>query len=225
MSLEGKNVADIGCGDGIMALGVCQKARPARLTGFDIRLTDENHLLASASAEGVVSELPAQLEFRQSTPTTTQAAEGEFEFAYSWSAFEHIAEPIAVLTEIRRILVPHGALFLQLWPFYHSARGSHLWEWFPEEFHHLRAAPVDVVSEMRATPAGDGRLTEYMAGEFEHLNRITLAELQRAVLTGGFDVRRLELLSLPTALTPDLGRYSWADLAVSGVKLIATPRQ
>jgi 2-polyprenyl-3-methyl-5-hydroxy-6-metoxy-1,4-benzoquinol methylase len=207
-----------------MALGVCEKARPARLTGFDLRPTDRDQLLELARAEGALSELPATLEFRQSAPTTTPARDGEYEIVYSWSAFEHIADPIAVLSEIRRIIVPHGVFFLQLWPFYLSARGSHLWEWFPEEFHQLRSYPVEVVAEMKNLDTETKQRTEYMASEFERLNRITLAELQRAVLVAGFDVRRLELLTLPTALTPDLGRYSWADLAVGGVKLVATPR-
>lgn len=224
ISLAGRRVADVGSGDGIMALGLCQKAKPARLTGFDVRLTDSANLLRRATEEGVATELPPELEFRESTPEKTSAQDGEFEIAYSWSAFEHIADPTAVLSEIRRILTPTGTFMLQLWPFYLSARGSHLWEWFPDEFHHLRSAPADVAAELRASSTHPER-TAYMADEFDHLNRITLAGLQRAVLASGFDVRRLELITLPTALTPDIGWYSWADLAVSGIKLIATPRR
>jgi ubiquinone/menaquinone biosynthesis C-methylase UbiE len=224
MALDGRKIADIGCGDGIMALGVSHQARPAQLIGFDINLTDSEYLLGRARAEGVAAGLPAGLEFRQSTPLSTPAPDDEFDFVYSWSAFEHIAEPISVLAEIRRILRPEGVFFLQLWPFYLSARGSHLWDWFPDEFHQLRENHQDVVAQMGVSDRHSVEWTHYMANEFERLNRITLQELQRAVLAGGFDVRRLELISLPTALTPELGRYSWADLAVSGVKLAATLR-
>ncbi len=35
------------------------------------------------------------------------------------------------------------------------------------------------------------------------------------MLTAGFDVIRLELLSSPTKLTPPLARYSWCNLATS----------
>jgi hypothetical protein len=44
-----------------------------------------------------------------------------------------------------------------------------------------------------------------MIGECERLNRIAVAELQRAVLIAGFDVVRPELLNSPTMLTPSLG--------------------
>jgi hypothetical protein len=55
-----------------------------------------------------------------------------------------------VLDEVRRILRPDGHFFLQLWPFYHSAKGSHLWQWFDEDFHHLLANERDIVAQVAA---------------------------------------------------------------------------
>jgi hypothetical protein len=63
-----------------------------------------------------------------------------------------------------------------------------------------------------------------MTGEFERLNRITVAELQFVVLASGFDVIRLELISWPTTITPALARYAWTDLAIGGIKFLARPR-
>lgn len=224
IDLAGATVADVGCGDGIMALGLCHRARPASLVGFDINATDPAGLAARAAAEGVSVQLPPELDFRASEATRIPSEDAQFDVVYSWSAFEHIFDPIGVLTEIRRILRPGGAFFLQLWPFYLSARGSHLWEWFPEEFHHLRENHKDVVQQLAGSDRHSSEWTGYMSNEFERLNRVTLEELQRSVLASGFDVRRLELLTAPTGVTPELGRYTWADLAVSGVKLIASPR-
>lgn len=224
LSLKGATIADVGCGDGIMALGLAARAHPRRLVGFDVVPTDLEALLTRARAEGVIDgALPAELEFRQSAATSAPAGDGEFEFIYSWSAFEHIADPIGVLTEIRRMLRPTGHFFLQLWPFFLSARGSHLWDWFPEDFHHLLASDEEVAGALAASDRHSAEWTSYMAHEYEKLNRITLEELQRAVLASGFDVRRLELLSSPMMLSPKLGRYSWADLGVGGIKLLATP--
>jgi ubiquinone/menaquinone biosynthesis C-methylase UbiE len=224
ITLEGRDVADIGCGDGIMALGVCHRARPRKLTAFDIVPTNADVLLARSSAEGIGKELPVALEFRESSPTATPAEDESFDFVYSWSAFEHIADPIGVLTEIRRIIRPSGVFFLQLWPFYNSAKGSHLWDWFEQDFHHLVMGEREIVEQMGDSDRHSKEWTEYMTREFEHLNRITLDELQRAVIVSGFDVRRLELLSSPTLLTPELARYAWADLAIGGIKLLAAPR-
>lgn len=58
ITLEGKQVADIGCGDGIIDLALATKARPSELVGFDVNLTDAEHLLARASAEGFADQLP-----------------------------------------------------------------------------------------------------------------------------------------------------------------------
>lgn len=223
VTLEGRDIADVGCGDGIMALGLCQRVSPRRLVAFDIVPTNTERLLEMSRAEGAADALPAELEFRTSSPTSSPAADQEFDFVYSWSAFEHIADPINVLREIRRILRPTGHFFLQLWPFYFSSKGSHLWEWFDADFHHLLESGPDIVDKLNETDRNPER-APYMAREFERLNRVTVSELQRSVLAAGFDVHRLELLSTPVHLTPELGRYDWADLAIGGVKLIALPR-
>ena len=119
-----------------MDLGVLHKARPGNLTGFDLNQTNTDHLLRRAREEA--SRQPSTwLSFERSEVDRLPAEDGAFDYAFSWSAFEHISQPIGVLREVRRILAPDGAFFLQLWPFYFSAKGSHLWEWFPEDFHHL----------------------------------------------------------------------------------------
>jgi ubiquinone/menaquinone biosynthesis C-methylase UbiE len=223
ISLTDRVVADVGCGDGIIDLGILQKARPRRLVGFDLNLTDTEHLRRLASAEGVSTSDWDGLSFERSEATRLPAEDGAFEFVTSWSAFEHISRPADVLNEIRRILSDNGAFFLQLWPFYYSAKGSHLWEWFPEDHHHLQRAESEIVQELHASDVKPPDWTQMMAREFQHLNRLTVEELQRAMLSAGFVVRRLELLASPTRLTPELARFSWLDLGVSGIKLIATP--
>ena len=221
--LAGKTVADVGCGDGIMDLGVLHKARPRQLVGFDLNPTNAEYLARRAREEGVSDSDWDGLAFERSEVSRLPAEDGAFDIAFSWSAFEHISQPIEVLMEIRRILAPGGAFFLQLWPFYHSAKGSHLWDWFPEDHHHLQRPESEIVQEVLASDRKREDWTQMMAREFQHLNRITVDELQRSMLAAGFVTRRLELLASPTALTPELGRYSWLDLGVSGIKLIATP--
>jgi ubiquinone/menaquinone biosynthesis C-methylase UbiE len=223
LSLSGRVIADVGCGDGFMDLGVLHKARPSKLVGYDLNLTDTEYLRRRAGEEGVDAADLDGLEFDRSTATHVPADDGTFDFAFSWSAFEHIARPIEVLTEIRRILSPEGAFFLQLWPFYFSSKGSHLWEWFPEDHHHLQEAESDIVKHLDASDVKPPDWTAMMSREFQHLNRITVDELQRSMQAAGFVVRRVELLTGATRITPELGRYSWLDLAIGGVKLIATP--
>lgn len=223
--LTDRDVADFGCGEGTMALGLHRRVAPRRLVGFDVKPVDLELLSANAKAVGVSSALPPNLEFRQSTASAIPAEREEFDFVYSWSAFEHVSDPVVALDEVRRVLRPDGHFFLQLWPFYFSAKGSHLWQWYEEDFHHLYVNERDVVGQVIADDRQPREWADYMTHEFERLNRVTLDQLQRSVLAAGFDVLRVELISTPTALTPSLARYSWADLAISGIKLLATSRR
>lgn len=223
ISLTDRTVADVGCGDGIMDLGLVDKTLPQRLTGFDLNPTNTEYLYGRAREEGIDDMPRERLSFECSEVQRLPAEDGSFDLAFSWSAFEHISRPIEVLEEIHRILSPNGAFFLQLWPFYLSAKGSHLWEWFPEDHHHLYRPESEIAEEILASDLKPEDWTQMMAREFQNLNRLTVDELQRSMLAAGFIVRRLELLASPTRLTPELARYSWLDLGVSGIKLIATP--
>jgi ubiquinone/menaquinone biosynthesis C-methylase UbiE len=225
VALRDKVVADIGTGDGIMALGVAHHAKPARLVGFDINRTDVEHLVRRAREEGVTQILPPQLSFVESAPERLPAADEEFDIVFTWSAFEHVKNPLAVLSETRRILKPDGVLFLQLWPFYFSERGSHLWDWFPGPFHHLSDSGEGIADAMRHSSFADEERTEYMIREFGTLNRLTLDDLQDALIAAKFDVVRLELLTNLVAIPKQLARsVRLTNLGIAGVKLTAVPR-
>jgi SAM-dependent methyltransferase len=224
VDIRGLRVADVGCGDGIMALGVALRMRPAELVGFDVNVTDKDGLLARARAQRAANTLPENLTFTQCTPTRLPAPDASFDLVYTWSAFEHVQDPVAVLTEINRVLGPDGLLFLQLWPFYLSERGSHLWDWFPQPFHHLLNSEEEIEATMTARGAGGDFMTGYMLDEFKKLNRISLGGLQDALLAAGFDILRLELITHLVGLDPELARrHRLLDLGTGGVKLLARP--
>ena len=111
-SLEGKDVADIGCGDGITDLGLVHKTSPVRLVGFDVNQTNTDVLSRRAQQEGVGATLPPQLDFVQSGETSLPAGDASFDYVITWSAFEHIQE--------REIHIPiqylfSGIRFLCVW--------------------------------------------------------------------------------------------------------------
>lgn len=222
VTLEGKRVADVGCGDGIIDLGLVNRVPLESLTGFDVNPVDTGHLLRVAGEAGVATEIPPNLEFVVSEPQRLPAETESYDAVVTWSAFEHIAEPISVLGEINRILRPDGVMFLQLWPFFHSARGSHLWDWFDDDYPNLLHHEDDVLAHMRANPSGGEGWTEYMIREYRHLNRIDVDELQRSILAAGMVVRRFELLTHTVTIPTELQRYPLSQLGISGVKLVAT---
>src|SRR5439155_11774981 len=108
-------------GDGIIDLGILHKARPRRLVGFDLNLTDAEQLARRAQEQGVTDPDWDGLSFERSEVTRLPAGDGAVDFVFSWSAFVQISRPRYVLCEIRRILAPGGACLLQLWPCHLSA--------------------------------------------------------------------------------------------------------
>jgi len=221
IDLAGRSVADIGAGDGTIDLGVAVKGRPERLVGFDVVETDMAALAAMARREGVVARLPENLEFRTSRARSLPAEDDSFDLAFSWSTFEHVTEPTALLREVRRVLRPHGVLMIQIWPFFHSQHGSHLWHWFPEGFVQLLRDEADIEAAVRRRLGPDPEWAEVLLAEFRSCNRLTLDGLQAALLAAGFHVAKLELLTEPVHVPPELERYPLSQLGVAGVKLLA----
>ena len=223
LSLEGKRVADVGSGDGIIDLALAQRGAPAELVGFDVRRTDGAHLLEEARTFGVADALPPNLRFEASEAARIPAPDAAFDVVVTWSTFEHVSDPPAMMREISRVLARDGVLFLQLWPFYHSERGSHLWDWFPDGFHHLVTTPEEIAQAIRERPGGTTAWADYMLREFRDLNRVTVDDLHDAIVGAGLRVRKLELLSNTVHLPDADVRVRLTDLGVAGIKLLATP--
>jgi SAM-dependent methyltransferase len=222
IDLAGKQVADIGCGDGVIDLGVALKGSPERLVGYDIRPTDTKALVRAAQAAGVATELPACLSFETSGPEYIPAPDDTFDVVYTWSAFEHVSNPVALLRDIRRVLKEDGCLFLQLWPFYHSEHGGHLWIQYEDPFPHLTRDDATILDEVRGERATDP--SRSAGDEYRSLNRLTLDELQRALLATGLLVTKLHLLTATVHIPPRLAHVPLTQLGVGGVELLAVPR-
>ena len=223
VDLKRKRVADIGSGDGIIDLALALRGRPRALVGYDVVPTNSSHLLALARRHAGVEALPPVLSFRHSEPERIDAPDAAYDVVVTWSVFEHARDPAGLLREMRRIVRPDGALFLQLWPFYHSRQGSHLWDWFPEPFHHLGQSVEEIEARVRASDRHGEEWSEYMLREFRTLNRITLDELGEAVRAAGFSIRELELIAHRSRVPSGLDELPLSVLGVGGVKLLAVP--
>lgn len=221
-SLEGASVADIGCGDGIIDLGLALKGKPEKLVGYDLVPTDVDALVRAAAAAGVADELPECLSFAASSPDQVPAEHDRFDIVVTWSAFEHVSQPATMLSEIARILRPDGVLFLQLWPFYYSEHGGHLWPHYDEPFPHLHNSDPAVRERLRGrrgtAPSRDA------VDEYESLNRISVDDLHRAALAAGLLVTKLELLTDAVHIPRELTHLPLSHVGVGGVKLLAVPR-
>jgi SAM-dependent methyltransferase len=219
ISLEGKTVADIGCGDGILDLGVAVQAKPDRLVGFDILAHDVEELQERAATYAGIEKLPDNLYFCVSDTTRLPAEDDEFDYVISWSAFEHIADPVAILREIRRVLRPHGVLFIQLWPFYHSAHGTHLVDWFPDGFAQFKHTNEEILRRLRSS--GEQQMASDMLEAYRTLNGITADGLQDALRQTGFRIVKVALNSEAVHIPVEASHLPLSQVAISGIKLLA----
>lgn len=223
LTLQGKRVADVGCGDGLIDLGICHLGQPDLLVGYDLRAVDTEALISQAVAHGVATQLPEALQFLVSEPCVVPAESDAFDFVVSWSAFEHVHAQVAMAAEIRRILRPDGVLFLQLWPFFHTQHGSHLQSWFPQGFTHLQHLDADLRALMGDRDLQGPGSADEMFMEYQRLNRIRLDDLQRSLMSAGLRVAKAELLTHAAHIPPDLAHLPLSELLVAGVKLLAVP--
>jgi SAM-dependent methyltransferase len=221
LTLEGRRVADIGCGDGIIDLGLALKGRPEELIGYDLMDVDTGALLRAARGAGVGSELPPGLRFERSQPIAIPAPDMYFDAVVTWSVFEHVDNPVALLGEVRRVLKPDGYLFLQLWPFYESEHGGHLWPHYEGPFPHLLRTDEQILREVDGRQGTDPRRSA--DDEYRSLNKITLDELHRALLANRFAVAKLKLIAQAVHIPRQLCHRSLADLGVGGLELLANP--
>ncbi len=222
ISMAGTDVADVGCGDGLIDLGLAHKALPRSLVGFDVRPTDVAGLAERSRAEGVGDELPGCLAFRTCEPRRLPADDDSFDFVVTWSAFEHIEDPVAVFREIGRVLRPTGIVFLQLWPFYASQHGAHLWDCLADDsYAHLYRTEADIEREVRQRGDHPPEVLDDLLEVFRTLNKVTLDDLQRAMVAGGLRPSKIELLTETVHIPPQLARRSLSQLGISGVKILA----
>lgn len=223
IELAGTTIADIGSGDGIIDLGVVLKARPSKLVGYDLKTAEPEALRRSMTAAGMQEELPTQdvLAFVQSEPDRVPAPNDTFDVVFSWSVFEHVSNPVEMLEEVHRILKPDGVFFLQLWPFFNSQHGGHLWLAIDEPFAHLTRSPFAIEHELKGEPATDP--SRPADDEFRSLNRLTLDGLQRALLAAHLRIAKIELLAEAAHVPAALAHLPISELAISGVKLLAVP--
>jgi SAM-dependent methyltransferase len=222
ISLEGAHVADVGSGDGIVDLGLALRARPERLVGFDIVPTDRAALLTTAREAGAVEALPEHLEFAACEERHLPADDASFDFVVSWSTFEHVVDAGATAAEIARVLKNYGVLFLQLYPFFHSGPGSHLWTWFPDGYAQLLLDPDEIERQVEAEAgrASDEWRRDRLA-DFRSLNRLTVDGLQGALNDAGLVISKVELITQPFHVPEGLQSYRVTDLGITGIKLLA----
>lgn len=215
-------ILDVGCGDGITALGVALRTGCEELVaidpfrGFD-RLPEilrANHLPADA--------IPARVKYLGEDANFLPFADDSFDVVISWAAVEHFAGGyLQALREMKRVLRPEGLLFIHPGLYYCNA-GHHLAEYSTEPFFHLRKSR----EEIRAIVFGSKPRYEDRAGEtptpaqhwqwFNELNPITVTRFEQELRALEFEPWRVAIRTEGLVeYTPETLAYPMQDLATN----------
>ena len=224
-SLEGADILDFGCGEGVSALALALNYRPRSVVGVDI-MPDPERCQPVARANLGIEALPANLRLHRVTPGFLHDPQERFDVAYSWSVFEHVDERLfdGVLRLIRAALRPAGLFLAQIAPLFYSSEGSHLTHRIREPWCHL-LTQHSVFYERLCAAVPDPAERDALWSTYRTLNRITARELVERIARSGFEVLRT-YFSKDAAAPPQRLRAIYRDevLSTNQVVVLARPR-
>jgi SAM-dependent methyltransferase len=204
-ALAGRVVIDFGCGDGAEAIEIARRGA-RRVIGIDIRPNVLERARAAAEREGVSDRCVFALH-------TSERAD----VILSIDGFEHYEDPLQVLRTMRRLVNPHGRVFITFGPPWFHPLGGHLFSVFP--WAHLIFTEKALL-RWRAGFKSDGamRFREVEGG----LNQMTVRRFRKIVEGSEFEVESFE--PVPIKRIRWLSNALTRELLTSVVRCTLLPR-
>lgn len=120
----GLRYLDMGCGTGELTLALARLGA-GEVTGVDILPRNVARARALAAGLGAGDAVRFACE-----DLHAWAPERRFDVLLSFDAFEHIADPRAMLERMAALVAPGGMAALAFGPLFHSPFGDHMWDFF-----------------------------------------------------------------------------------------------
>jgi len=226
--LTGKSVLNLGCGEMLTDFGLLN-LNVKQVVGLDLDDRHPDHLLGvveKLQRNGITpsEDYAGRIAYRHYDGVKFPFADGEFDFVFSWSAFEHVSDVPAVLAEIRRVLRDDGRAFVQVHPWYHCFWGSHLSDYIPEPYFHLTQSPEWIKGQLEKYviehPESRDMVLGYMYGQYRILNGYSANRFYRDVIAAGFQVLKAKLISYELDLSQAPPHAEFSDLMICGTKML-----
>jgi SAM-dependent methyltransferase len=103
----GGRVADVGCGYGWSSVGIARRWPAARVDGFDVDVPSVERARANAADAGVADRVTFGTD-----DVRTLDRDGEYDLVTAFECVHDLAEPVAVLTAMRRMVRPGGTVLV-----------------------------------------------------------------------------------------------------------------
>lgn len=120
LSLTDRQVLDIGCGSGGIALHLVEKHGAGHVTGFDV----EKPVIEAAKNRAARKGLAHRTTFVQAPPGVLPFRDASFDVAFSKDALLHAPDKDALFAEISRVLKPGGVFAASNWMIGHDDEPS-----------------------------------------------------------------------------------------------------
>ena len=118
-----RQTLEFGCGDGMVSASLAQMGRTAIAVDISPARFDKR-------------AIDAGVDFRICDAADIGVPANTIDCVFSYNAFEHIADPYAVLAEMTRITRRGGLIYLSFGPLYWSAFGEHAYRSIPIPYCH-----------------------------------------------------------------------------------------
>ena len=207
ISLEGKNIMDVGCYLGLQCFGALELGAQ-KATGIDIPEYYINQSVNNVNASEILEQRRNQI--RDLHPNLNQSKlsfydtsvfemnfDNEFDIIFSWETFEHIMDPKGALEKIYKALKPGGVSFHQYNPFF-CISGGHSMCTLDYPFSHTLLTNEDFKRYVNEFPPINPP-PKYPALSFnfftKNLNRMTHTDLKTYIKNVGFEI--MDFIPIP----------------------------
>ena len=204
--IDGKNVLDIGSGEGNSLLVMQQVAKSVR--GIDpwFWMDDEKMKIWKEHCKRVsqphnIAMFPMAIGEGQ---RSLAMFHGKMDVVTSFATFEHLKNPRLAVQEITKILKPGGTFIMFSSPLYYSRRGGHLYHFFDTEgaWEHLRYSAKEIRQEYELE-GGIEKDGGYYWELYKTLNGMTVNEFKAYVEPFFYE----EMCKVSTDITNDFRSF------------------